>query len=138
VICVIGPSAPGSRPCSLHQCLVRSQRLDLVEGQEVNDAKLESSRAPQGRHGVPAYNLFPHRTALANIMMRRSTCSAQRAESRRGARPDRKVRLDGARRILSGRAVGRPAATRRHCAQLAMQPDVMLFDEVRRRLDPEP
>jgi len=35
----------------------------------VNDPKLGQARLPAGRHVFQQYNLFPHKTALDNVMM---------------------------------------------------------------------
>src|SRR5258707_15604037 len=72
VICIIGPS--GSGKSTLLRCVNALVRIDsgsiLVEGQEVNDPKLDKL-ALRRKVGMvfQQYNLFPHRTALANIMM---------------------------------------------------------------------
>src|SRR6267143_529190 len=72
VICIIGPS--GSGKSNLLRCVnalvpINSGSI-LVEGQEVNDPKLDKL-ALRRKVGMvfQQYNLFPHRTALANIMM---------------------------------------------------------------------
>jgi len=72
VICIIGPS--GSGKSTLLRCvnaLVPIERGSiLVEGQEVNDPKLDKL-ALRRKVGMvfQQYNLFPHKTALENVMM---------------------------------------------------------------------
>jgi polar amino acid transport system ATP-binding protein len=72
VICIIGPSGAGKS--TLLRCINALVPIDsgsiLVEGQEVNDVKLDKL-ALRRKVGMvfQQYNLFPHRTALANIMM---------------------------------------------------------------------
>src|SRR5947209_18212378 len=72
VVCVIGPS--GSGKSTLLRCinaLVPIERGSiLVEGQEVNDPKLDKL-ALRRKVGMvfQQYNLFPHKTALENVMM---------------------------------------------------------------------
>src|SRR5712671_6710837 len=72
VICIIGPS--GSGKSTLLRCVNALVPIDsgsiLVEGQEVNDPNLDKL-ALRRKVGMvfQQYNLFPHRTALANIMM---------------------------------------------------------------------
>ena len=72
VVCIIGPS--GSGKSTLLRCinaLVPIERGSiLVEGQEVNDPKLDKL-ALRRKVGMvfQQYNLFPHKTALENVMM---------------------------------------------------------------------
>src|SRR6267154_2315917 len=72
VICIIGPS--GSGKSTLLRCVnalvpINSGSI-LVEGQEVNDPKLDKL-ALRRKVGMvfQQYNLFPHKTALENVMM---------------------------------------------------------------------
>ena len=72
VVCIIGPSGAGKS--TLLRCvnaLVPIGRGSiLVEGQEVHDAKLDKLKLRRKVGMVfQQYNLFPHRTALDNIMM---------------------------------------------------------------------
>src|SRR6266851_8793506 len=72
VICIIGPSGAGKS--TLLRCinaLVPIERGSiLVEGQEVHDPKLDKL-ALRRKVGMvfQQYNLFPHKTALQNVMM---------------------------------------------------------------------
>src|SRR5271165_1755832 len=72
VVCVIGPS--GSGKSTLLRCINALVPIDrgsiLVEGQEVHDPKLDKL-ALRRKVGMvfQQYNLFPHRTALQNVMM---------------------------------------------------------------------
>ena len=72
VICIIGPS--GSGKSTLLRCINALVPIDrgsiLVEGQEVNDPKLDKL-ALRRKVGMvfQQYNLFPHKTALENVMM---------------------------------------------------------------------
>src|SRR5438105_12646089 len=72
VICIIGPS--GSGKSTLLRCinaLVPIEKGSIsVEGQEVNDPKLDKL-ALRRKVGMvfQQYNLFPHKTALENVMM---------------------------------------------------------------------
>ena len=72
VICIIGPS--GSGKSTLIRCInalndIQSGSI-LVEGQEVHDPNLDRL-ALRKKVGMvfQQYNLFPHRTALENVMM---------------------------------------------------------------------
>jgi polar amino acid transport system ATP-binding protein len=142
VICIIGPSGAGKS--TLLRCINALVSIDsgsiLVAGQEVNDANLDKL-ALRRKVGMvfQQYNLFPHRTALANIMMAPlHVLKRSRAEVEKEARAlMRKVRLDGKEDSypaeLSGGQQQRVAIAR----SLAMRPAVMLFDEVTAALDPE-
>ena len=87
VICIIGPSGAGKS--TLLRCVNALVPIDrgsiLVEGQEVNDPKLDKL-ALRRKVGMvfQQYNLFPHRTALDNIMMAPiHVLKRERARSRR-------------------------------------------------------
>src|SRR5258706_12273399 len=72
VICIIGPSGAGKS--TLLRCINALVPVDAgsitVEGQEGNDPKLDKLKLRRKVGMVfQQYNLFPHRTALANIMM---------------------------------------------------------------------
>jgi polar amino acid transport system ATP-binding protein len=142
VICIIGPSGAGKS--TLLRCINALVSIDsgsiLVAGQEVNDPNLDKL-ALRRKVGMvfQQYNLFPHRTALANIMMAPlHVLKRSRTEVEKEARAlMRKVRLDGKEDSypaeLSGGQQQRVAIAR----SLAMRPAVMLFDEVTAALDPE-
>src|SRR5207253_3647949 len=142
VICVIGPSGAGKS--TLLRCINALVPIDrgsiLVEGQEVNDPKLDKL-ALRRKVGMvfQQYNLFPHRTALDNIMMApihvlKRDRGAVEAEARALMR---KVRLDGKESAYPGELSGGQQQRVAIARSLAMQPDVMLFDEVTAALDPE-
>src|SRR5215211_3746969 len=142
VICVIGPS--GSGKSTLLRCinaLVPIERGSiLVEGQEVNDPKLDKL-ALRRKVGMvfQQYNLFPHRTALQNVMMAPiHVLKRDRQEVEEQARKViRKVRLEGKEHAYPGELSGGQQQRIAIARSLAMNPDVMLFDEVTAALDPE-
>ena len=142
VICLIGPSGAGKS--TLLRCINALVPIDrgsiLVEGQEVNDSKLDKL-ALRRKVGMvfQQYNLFPHRTALANIMMAPlHVLKRERDEVERLARAlMRKVRLDGKENSYPGELSGGQQQRVAIARSLAMQPEVMLFDEVTASLDPE-
>jgi polar amino acid transport system ATP-binding protein len=142
VICVIGPSGAGKS--TLLRCINALVPIDrgsiLVEGQEVHDPKLDKL-ALRRKVGMvfQQYNLFPHRTALDNIMMAPiHVLKRQRGEVEQEARSlMRKVRLEGKENAYPGELSGGQQQRVAIARSLAMQPDVMLFDEVTAALDPE-
>jgi polar amino acid transport system ATP-binding protein len=142
VICIIGPS--GSGKSTLLRCVNALVPIDsgsiLVEGQEVNDPKLDKL-ALRRKVGMvfQQYNLFPHRTAIDNIMMAPiHVLKRDKAEVEEQARSlIRKVRLEGKEQSYPGELSGGQQQRIAIARSLAMNPDVMLFDEVTAALDPE-
>jgi polar amino acid transport system ATP-binding protein len=141
-VCIIGPS--GSGKSTLLRCInglvpITSGSI-TVAGREVNDPALDV-HALRRDVGIvfQQYNLFPHRTALDNVMMAPVIVLKQdKAEVRAGAEAllakvglaDKMASYPGE---LSGGQQQRVAIAR----SLAMNPKVMLFDEVTAALDPE-
>ena len=144
VFCVIGPS--GSGKSTLLRCINLLEPPDdgriLLEGQEIT--------GKQSRDGVDfvrrrvgmvfqQFNLFPHKTALENVSLAQHTVldrSAGEARAKAEALLARVGLADKMREYperLSGGQQQRVAIAR----ALAMDPHVMLFDEVTSALDPE-
>ncbi len=142
VICIIGPSGAGKS--TLLRCINALVPIDsgsiIVAGQEVNNPKLDKI-ALRRNVGIvfQQYNLFPHRTALANIMMAPvHVLKRDRKEIEVEARAlMRKVRLDGKENAYPGELSGGQQQRVAIARSLAMQPAAMLFDEVTAALDPE-
>ena len=142
VICIIGPS--GSGKSTLIRCInglndIQSGSI-TVEGQEVHDPKLDKL-ALRRKVGMvfQQYNLFPHKTALENIMMAPLKVLKEPKEevAARARRLLAKVRLDGKEDSYPGELSGGQQQRVAIARSLAMNPDVMLFDEVTAALDPE-
>jgi polar amino acid transport system ATP-binding protein len=144
VVCVIGPS--GSGKSTLLRCInllePPEQGRILLEGKEITGASpAEGVDFVRRRVGMvfQHFNLFPHKTALENVCIaqekvlgRKPQESKEKGEAllgrvgladKLGEYPDR----------LSGGQQQRVAIAR----ALAMDPHVMLFDEVTSALDPE-
>jgi polar amino acid transport system ATP-binding protein len=142
VICVIGPS--GSGKSTLLRCinaLVPIEKGSIrVEGQEVHDPGLDKL-ALRRKVGMvfQQYNLFPHKTALQNVMMAPLHVLKQEKSEveARARRLIKKVRLDGKEDSYPGELSGGQQQRVAIARSLAMSPDVMLFDEVTAALDPE-
>lgn len=142
VICIIGAS--GSGKSTLLRCINALVPIDKgsikVERQEVNDPELDRL-ALRKKVGMvfQQFNLFPHRTALQNIMMAPVQVLKQdpKAVRARAWRLLKKVRLEDKAEAYPGELSGGQQQRIAIARSLAMNPDVMLFDEVTSALDPE-
>jgi polar amino acid transport system ATP-binding protein len=142
VICIIGPS--GSGKSTLLRCVNALVPIEkgsiLVEGREVNDPKLDKLELRKKVGMVfQQYNLFPHKTALENVMMAPiHVLKQERAEVEdRARRLIKKVRLESKEASYPGELSGGQQQRVAIARSLAMNPDIMLFDEVTAALDPE-
>jgi polar amino acid transport system ATP-binding protein len=142
VVCLIGAS--GSGKSTLLRCINLLEPIDagriVIEGEEITALDVDVDRIRR-RIGIvfQAFNLFPHMSVLDNITLApRKVLKMPPAEAeatatrllerfglaaRKGDYPDR----------LSGGQQQRVAIIR----ALAMQPDLLLLDEVTSALDPE-
>jgi polar amino acid transport system ATP-binding protein len=142
VVCVIGPS--GSGKSTLLRCVNLLEEPTAgtirVVGVDVTDRDVDID-AVRRRIGMvfQSFNLFPHLTALGNVMI------AQRKVLRRSKEEAERIARENLERVgladkigsypaqLSGGQQQRVAIAR----ALAMGPEVMLFDEPTSALDPE-
>lgn len=141
-VCIIGPS--GSGKSTLIRCVNALNDIQggsiTVEGQEVNVPNLDKLELRKKVGMVfQQYNLFPHKTALENIMMAPIHVLKQdEKEVEAHARLlIKKVRLEGKENSYPGELSGGQQQRVAIARSLAMSPDVMLFDEVTAALDPE-
>ncbi len=144
VVCVIGPS--GSGKSTLLRCI---NGLIPVDHGEVFVGTHAVHRLRTDREMIALrkevsivfqqYNLFPHKSALENIMMAPLQVLGQdRHEVEERARSlIRKVRLAGKENSYPGELSGGQQQRVAIARALAMRPSVMLFDEVTAALDPE-
>ena len=142
VVCIIGPS--GSGKSTLIRCVNALVPVSAgsiqVEGIEVTDPRLDKL-ALRRKVGMvfQQYNLFPHKTALQNVMMAPIHVLGQekREVEARARALLAKVRLAGKENAYPGELSGGQQQRVAIARSLAMRPDVMLFDEVTAALDPE-
>ena len=142
VFAIIGRS--GSGKSTALRCIDRLERIDSgriqVCGHEVSDPKLDLRQLRRDVGIVfQSYNLFPHLTAAENIALApRHSKGKTRAEARELtervlAQVGLSDKADSYPEQLSGGQQQRVAIAR----SLAMEPQVMLFDEVTSALDPQ-
>ncbi|MEX0503140.1 amino acid ABC transporter ATP-binding protein [Alphaproteobacteria bacterium LSUCC0719] len=142
VVCVIGPS--GSGKSTLIRCVNALNDIQggtiTVRGIDLTDPHLDKLELRK-RVGMvfQQYNLFPHKTALENIMMAPMLVLKENEDEVRQRARDlmRKVRLEGKEDAYPGELSGGQQQRVAIARSLAMSPDVMLFDEVTAALDPE-
>ena len=142
VICIIGPS--GSGKSTLIRCINALNDIQggsiTVRGMSLTDPNLDTL-ALRRRVGMvfQQYNLFPHKTALENIMMAPLLVLKEDKDDvqKRARELITRVRLDGKEDSYPGELSGGQQQRVAIARSLAMNPDVMLFDEVTAALDPE-
>ncbi len=142
VICLIGAS--GSGKSTLLRCINLLEPIDagrvVVHGQDIMAAGVDQN-AIRRQVGIvfQSFNLFPHMTVRRNVTlapMKVLKLSSAEASDRADELLDRFGLVDKASEYpdrLSGGQQQRVAIVR----ALAMQPDIMLLDEVTSALDPE-
>ena len=143
VVCVIGPS--GSGKSTLLRCINLLEPPDegtiVIEGEEITAGSRDRVDYVRRRVGMvfQQFNLFPHKSALENVCLAQEKVlgrSHDEAVEKANELLDRVGLSDKAAEYperLSGGQQQRVAIAR----ALAMDPHVMLFDEVTSALDPE-
>jgi polar amino acid transport system ATP-binding protein len=142
VIALIGAS--GSGKSTLLRCINLLEPIDdgaiLLDGLDISEPGLAAD-AIRRRIGMvfQSFNLFPHMSVLANVTLApRKVLRIEKAEAEERARAllarfGLAERVDGYPDQLSGGQQQRVAIAR----SLAMEPEVMLLDEITSALDPE-
>ena len=143
VVCVIGPS--GSGKSTLLRCVnllsPPEEGQIMLEGKEITGKGSEGLDFVRRRVGMvfQQFNLFPHKNALENVTLAPQTVLDRSASDCRERGAELLGRVGLADKVgeyperLSGGQQQRVAIAR----ALAMDPHVMLFDEVTSALDPE-
>jgi polar amino acid transport system ATP-binding protein len=142
VVCLIGAS--GSGKSTLLRCVNLLEPIEagriVVEGEEITARGVDVDRIRR-RIGIvfQAFNLFPHMSVLGNItlaprqVLKRSKADADSAATALLERFGLADKRDDYPDRLSGGQQQRLAIIR----ALAMEPDLLLLDEVTSALDPE-
>ncbi len=143
-VCIIGPS--GSGKSTLLRCLNGLATVDRgtirIGAHNVHEIKTDAGKIALRKDVsmvFQQFNLFPHKTALENIMMAPVHVlkqDKQEVEARAHALL-KKVRLEGKEKHYPGELSGGQQQRVAIARSLAMRPSVMLFDEVTSALDPE-
>jgi polar amino acid transport system ATP-binding protein len=143
VVCVIGPS--GSGKSTLLRCINLLEPPDegriIFEGRDITDAGRQEADLLRRQIGMvfQQFNLFPHKSVIANVALAQTTVLKRSPEEARSRSESLLARVGLSDKIeeyperLSGGQQQRVAIAR----ALAMDPHVMLFDEVTSALDPE-
>jgi polar amino acid transport system ATP-binding protein len=142
VVCLIGAS--GSGKSTLLRCINLLEKVDegtiVVDGQTITGTKLDVN-ALRRKIGIvfQAYNLFPHMTVLENVTL--APIRARKLSKREAHSRARELliligledKADEYPDRLSGGQQQRVAIAR----ALAMNPNLMLLDEITSALDPQ-
>jgi polar amino acid transport system ATP-binding protein len=143
VVCVIGPS--GSGKSTLLRCVNLLEPPDdgriYLEGKEITGRDRSDIDYVRRRVGIvfQQFNLFPHKSAIENVALAQQTVLGRREGEAFAKGEALLARVGLSHKVteyperLSGGQQQRVAIAR----ALAMDPHVMLFDEVTSALDPE-
>lgn len=142
MVCLIGPS--GSGKSTLLRCMNLLEPIDdgmiLLDGEDISEPGLDPQPV-RARIGIvfQSFNLFPHMTAVENVMLAPRRVLGRNRDAMAGPVTALFERFGLGDRMghypdqLSGGQQQRVAIIR----ALAMEPEIMLFDEITSALDPE-
>jgi polar amino acid transport system ATP-binding protein len=142
VVCLIGAS--GSGKSTLLRCINMLERIEqgdiVVDGQSLTTGKVDVN-ALRRKIGIvfQAYNLFPHMTVLQNVMLgprKVRGLSRERSESI-AHELLRKIGLEAKANEYPDRLSGGQQQRVAIVRALAMEPELMLLDEITSALDPQ-
>jgi polar amino acid transport system ATP-binding protein len=142
VVCLIGAS--GSGKSTLLRCLNLLERVEkgeiVVDGQSLTAGKVDVN-VLRRKIGIvfQAYNLFPHMTVLQNVMLGpRKVRGLSREKSEAVAYELlRRIGLDAKAHEYPDRLSGGQQQRVAIARALAMEPELMLLDEITSALDPQ-
>jgi polar amino acid transport system ATP-binding protein len=141
VVCLIGAS--GSGKSTLLRCINLLEPIDdgaiLLDGEDISEPGFDPDPV-RARIGMvfQSYNLFPHMDVLRNVTLAPVKVLGRRTADARDAAMELLARFDLADKAraypdqLSGGQQQRVAIVR----ALAMEPEIMLLDEITAALDP--
>lgn len=139
VVCLVGPSGCGKS--TFLRCLTRLEEPDggtvMLDGKEITERDIDATRAQMGMV-FQHFNLFPHLTVKKNITLapvrlgRMSQAAADKQAMELLERIGLADKADVYPNMLSGGQKQRIAIVR----ALAMNPEVLLFDEPTSALTP--
>ncbi len=142
VVCLIGAS--GSGKSTLLRCVNLLERVDegsiVVDGQTLTNGKVDVN-ALRKKIGIvfQAYNLFPHMTVLENVTLApRKARGLSHSEARTRAHELlRRIGLEDKAHDFPDRLSGGQQQRVAIARALAMEPKLMLLDEITSALDPQ-
>jgi polar amino acid transport system ATP-binding protein len=142
VVCLIGAS--GSGKSTLLRCLNLLEHVEegeiVVDGQPLTKTKVDVN-ALRKKIGIvfQAYNLFPHMTVLQNVTLApRKALGVSRDEAEDSARTLlRRIGLEDKADEFPDRLSGGQQQRVAIVRALAMEPKLMLLDEITSALDPQ-
>jgi polar amino acid transport system ATP-binding protein len=142
VVCLIGAS--GSGKSTLLRCInliepINAGRI-FVQGREITKRGLDVNEVRRGIGIVfQSFNLFPHMTVLENVTLgpRKALGLARAQADTQGVELLRRFGLEDRRNDYPDRLSGGQQQRVAIVRALAMQPQLMLLDEVTSALDPE-
>jgi len=142
VVCLIGAS--GSGKSTLLRCVNLLEKVDegriFFDGKDLTNGKVDVN-ALRRNIGIvfQAYNLFPHMTVLQNVMLapRKVLNHGRRKAEERARELLRRIGLEDKAEEYPDRLSGGQQQRVAIARALAMDPKLMLLDEITSALDPQ-
>ena len=142
VVCLIGAS--GSGKSTLLRCVNLIEPVDsgriLIHDEEITAREVDANRIRRGIGIVfQSFNLFPHMSVIDNVTIapRKALGTSKREANERGTELLTRFGLVDKRDEYPDRLSGGQQQRVAIVRALAMEPDIMLLDEVTSALDPE-